>query len=99
MVTLMISFGLKIHFIIKSFLQIDTGLIGQAKYYKNHIGKFFSKVLILITFFLTLLPISSGDNSCYLSDFLCQLSHIGKFIEITNSVFFYPLVNFELCIF
>jgi len=36
--TAVIALGFQIHFFIESRLQVDSGLVGQAQHYKNHIG-------------------------------------------------------------
>ena len=72
-----VAVGFEFHFFIKSFLEVDSGLIGQAQYYKNHVGQFFAQVFIFIAFFFGLFSISASDNSGNFTYFFCKLCHIG----------------------
>ena len=40
--SIVITLSFAEHFLIKSVLQIDTGLVSQTKYYKHYIGEFFT---------------------------------------------------------
>ena len=46
--SVLVSFCLFFHFLVKGILQIYPSLIGKAKRYKKHIGKLFSEVFVFI---------------------------------------------------
>src|SRR5690606_30636097 len=46
-----------------------------------------------------LLSVTSGNDSSYFAYFFSKLSHICKFVKITYTVSFYPIIYFELSVF
>src|SRR5687768_10869850 len=99
MMPVMVAFALKVHFFIKCFLQVYACLVGKAKHYKNHICQLFSQIFVLITFFFTLLTITTGYNTGYFAYFFGKLCHISKFIKVAHTVLFYPVIYVLLCVF
>lgn len=82
-----------IQVLLKSFRQVNAGLIRQANDYPEYIGQFIAQVFVFVRFLFGLFPVAPGNDAGYFTNLFGQLRHIGQLVEIPNANGLYPVVD------